>query len=32
MELPDWDLRRPLVMTYDWLTMLQDTLIEAMMR
>ena len=32
IELPDSDPRSPLVMTYGWLTMLQDTLIEAMMR
>jgi hypothetical protein len=31
-ELPDDDLRKPLAMVYDWLTGLQDTLIEAMAR
>lgn len=32
VDLPDSDPRSPLVMTYGWLTTLQDTLIEAMMR
>lgn len=31
-DLPDGDLRKPLAMVYDWLTGLQDTLIESMMR
>jgi hypothetical protein len=31
-DLPDDDLRKPLAMVYDWLTGLQDTLIESMMR
>ncbi|MFC3493843.1 DUF2017 domain-containing protein [Glycomyces rhizosphaerae] len=32
MDLPDEDPRSPLVLTYGWLTTLQDTLIEAMTR
>lgn len=32
MDLPDADPRSPLVLTYGWLTTLQDTLIEAMTR
>ncbi|MCC3763461.1 DUF2017 domain-containing protein [Glycomyces sp. TRM65418] len=31
-ELPDADVRKPLAMVYDWLTGLQDTLVEAMTR
>lgn len=31
-ELPDDDPRKPLAVVYDWLTGLQDTLVEAMMR
>lgn len=32
MDLTDDDPRGPLVLTYGWLTTLQDTLVEAMMR
>lgn len=32
LELPDDDPRSPLVLTYGWLTALQDTLVEALMR
>jgi hypothetical protein len=32
MELDDDDPRSPLVLTYGWLTTLQDTLVEALMR
>ncbi|WP_030156838.1 DUF2017 domain-containing protein [Glycomyces sp. NRRL B-16210] len=31
-ELPEEDPREPLVMVYEWLTMLQDSLVEALMR
>lgn len=31
-DLPEEDPREPLVMVYEWLTMLQDTLVEALMR
>ncbi|HEY1093746.1 MAG TPA: DUF2017 domain-containing protein [Glycomyces sp.] len=32
LELPEDDPRSPLVLTYGWLTALQDTLVEALMR
>jgi hypothetical protein len=32
LELPDDDPRSPLVLTYGWLTALQDTLVEALMQ
>lgn len=32
LDLPDDDPRHPLALTYGWLTTLQDTLVEAMMR
>jgi hypothetical protein len=31
-ELPDEDVRKPLAVVYDWLTGLQDTLVDAMRR
>ena len=31
-ELPDEDVRKPLAVVYDWLTGLQDTLVDAMTR